>query len=361
MDEPCDWGVCTEASAPDSVSQLWSGTEKKRRSKPGASASEPVEDQAVEHRSQKKADKTPAAPRKSPRPEETAKPTTSTRAAPQQSSSKATPTRKELQDALPKIPPLSSFKNCSSRFVTFEEAERDFQTFITSGLGRSVEVIREFRGEDQKVYKEIITLHDDGSQDVAQSGEQLHSDVSPRSSVTSSSDSASDADIDVTPGDLSEPIGAEHRPPGKPQPDSASTAQKPSTPKMHKQTSSTSSGRVLSLPESSEQRATASSQSNQTAPRQVHRGECKKLKSESKKLSGKKKDKPERADEEDRMDTEEWDSETYWRAYYRSWSDYYSRMSRFPEQGYQSYYSAAQNWMAAYRMNAVYMQELMKH
>lgn len=356
MDEPCDWDVCTEASAPDAVSQLLSRSEKKRRSKPTVSVSDPIEDQAVEHRSHIKADKTPAAPRKAPHVEETPKQTTSTRAAPQQSSSHATPTRKELQDALPKIPPLSSFKNCSLKFVTFKEAERDFQAFITTGLGRSVEVVREFRGEDQKAYKEIIMLHDDGTQDIAQSGEQLHSDVSPRSSVSYSSDSDDD---DVAPGGLSEPTEAEHRPPGKPQPDSTSTAQKPSTLKIHKQTS-----RVLTPPESSEQRATATSPNLQTAPRQIFRDECKKVKSKSKKISGKKKGKPVKDEEEDRMDVEEeeeWDSETYWRAYYRSWSDYYSSMGSFPEQGYQSYYSAAQNWMAAYRMNAVYMQELMKH
>ncbi|XP_017270476.1 probable ATP-dependent RNA helicase DDX20 [Kryptolebias marmoratus] len=362
MDEPCDWDVCTEASTPDSVSQLSSRTEKKRRSKAGVSVSEAVEDQAVEHGSQRKADKVPAEPSKALRGEQTTRRTTTTRDALQQSSPHVSQTRKELQDALPKIPPLSSFKNCRSKFMTFEEAEHDFQTFITTGLGRSVEIIREFGGKDQNGYKEYITLHDDGSQDIVQNSGQLQSDISPRSSVSDSSNSPSDMDDDVTSGGSNQPPRAEHKPPVKPQPDFTSTAQKPPEPEICNQTSSATSGRVSSPPESSEQSAKASSRSNRTAPRQTCRDEPKKMKKENKKLSEKMKGEPQRDEEEDRMDTEEeWSSEAYWRAYYRAWSDYYSSMSCFPEQGYQSYYSAAHNWMAAYRMNAVYMQELMKH
>lgn len=363
MDEPCDWDVCTEASTQDSVSQLLLRNEKKRRSKPQVSTSEPVHDQAVEQRSQIKEARTQAGPRMALHREEIARQTNSTGDASQQSSSRATPTRKELQDALPKIPPVSSFKSCGARFMTFEEAERDFQTFITTGLGRSVEVIREFRDEDQNVYKEYITLHDDGTQDLAQNGVQLQADVSPRSSVSGSSDSPSDMDIDVTPRGSNQLTDAERRSPVKPQPDSTSTAQTPSVPEIHTQTSRATSGGVLSPPENRKQRVKASIESSQTAPRQICRDKSKNVQKESSKLSEKKKEEPERDKEEDLMDTEEeeWSSEAYWSACYRAWSDYYSSMSPFPEQGYQSYYSAAQNWMAAYRMNAVYMQELMKH
>lgn len=360
MDEPCDWDVCTEAST---VSQQLLRTEKKRRSKPEASVSEPVEDQAVKQRCQTKAARAQAGPRMASHGEEITRRTSCAGDASQQGSSRATPTRKELQDALPKIPPLSSFKSCRTRFMTFEEAQRDFQTFITTGLGRSVEVIREFRGEDQNVYKEYITLHDDGAQDLALNGVQLQSDVSPRSSVSGSSNSPSDMDIDTTPRGSNQPTDAEHRPPVKPQPDSTSTAQNPSVPIIHNQPSRAASGGVLPPPESRKLRVKASTESSQTAPRHTYRETSKKVKKESSKLSGKMKEEPERDKGEERMDTEEeeWSSEAYWRACYRAWSDYYSSMHVLPEQRYQSCYGAAHNWMAAYRMNAVYMHELMKH
>ncbi|XP_037540029.1 probable ATP-dependent RNA helicase DDX20 [Nematolebias whitei] len=364
MDEPCDWDVCAEAST---VSQQLLRTEKRKRSKPQVSVSEPVKDQAVEQRSQTKEARAQAGPRMSLHGEEIARQTSCAGDASQQSSSRVTPTRKELQDALPKIPPLSSFKSCRSRFMTFEEAQRDFQTFITTGLGRSVEVVREFRGEDQNGYKEYITLHDDGAQDLLLNGVQLQSDVSPPSSISGSSNSPSDMDMDMdmTPRGSNQLPDAEHRSPVQPQPDSTSTAQNPSIPEIHKQTSRATSGGVLSPPESRKLRAKTSTESSQTAPRQTCRETSKKVKKESSKLSEKMKEEPERDEEEERMDVEEeeeeWSSEAYWRACYRAWSDYYSSMCLLPEQRYQSYYSAAHNWMAAYRMNAVYMQELMKH
>uniref|UniRef100_A0A9L0JEV3 RNA helicase n=1 Tax=Equus asinus TaxID=9793 RepID=A0A9L0JEV3_EQUAS len=50
------------------------------------------------------------------------------------------------------------------------------------------------------------------------------------------------------------------------------------------------------------------------------------------------------------------DYEEYWRAYYRAWQQYYAAAS-------QSYYWNAQrhpNWMAAYHMNTIYLQEMMR-
>lgn len=57
---------------------------------------------------------------------------------------------------------------------------------------------------------------------------------------------------------------------------------------------------------------------------------------------------------------EEWSTEAYWRATYRAWNDYYASVSAFQSRGYPSCYGAAHSWMAAYRMNAVYMEELLK-
>ena len=375
MDEPCDWDVCSEASTPEPVSQLLSTTPKRRRTKTAVPVSDPIVEQAVEHRSQRKPDETHPGPRRGPHVEENPRQMSSKReAVPPQNPPQAEPTRKELQDALPKITPLYSFKNCSSRFVSFEEAESDYQNFINNGLGRSVEVIRIFRGgerggpSDQNGYRESVILDDDdNAHSLKQYSEQLKSDLSPQRSVSGSCSSPSDMEDDVTHGDSNQTTGAASREVTLPQTEATSTVHKPSATRIYDKTPCATSVRALSHHESSESESVlsnkASRQPDQMAQAQTRWDESKKIKKESKKHSKKMKGKPKReSHEEDCMETEEeWSSEEYWRAYYRAWSDYYSSMSTFQGQGYESYYSAADNWMAAYRMNAVYMKELMKH
>uniref|UniRef100_A0AAR2LK60 RNA helicase n=1 Tax=Pygocentrus nattereri TaxID=42514 RepID=A0AAR2LK60_PYGNA len=58
-------------------------------------------------------------------------------------------TREEMQDALPKIPPLPSFKPPAQRPMSFSEAVADFENFMTNGPGRSVEIIRLYGRRDE--------------------------------------------------------------------------------------------------------------------------------------------------------------------------------------------------------------------
>uniref|UniRef100_A0AAX7UMS7 RNA helicase n=1 Tax=Astatotilapia calliptera TaxID=8154 RepID=A0AAX7UMS7_ASTCA len=368
MDEPCDWDVCTEASTPDPVSRLFPRAEKKRRAKPDVSVSDCIEDRAVE-------------PGKAVCEEDARKISSTEDTLPAQ----VTQTRKELQDSLPKIPPLSSFKHCRSKFVTFEEAERDFQDFITTGPGRSVEIIREFRGRedgepsDQNGHKEYLTLDDDGAQMFTQNVERLKSNFSPPRSISGSSSSESDMEDDATLESSNETTGAENRAVTKPQiamthPPSPPTQQaSPTKPKAYTppplrnsdQTLCATRGRAVPPPDSRESALSIKSgrRTNQTAPAPARREESKKMKKETEKQKEKmerdrKREKKEDGDCTDKED--EWCAETYWRACYSAWNDYYASVSPFQEQGYQSYYNVAYNWMAAYRMNAVYMEELMR-
>ncbi|KAK2851491.1 hypothetical protein Q5P01_007767 [Channa striata] len=332
MDEPCDWDVCTEASTPGPLSQV---NLQKRK-------------------------------------EET---------------SQAEPTRKELQDALPKIPPLSSFKSRRSRFITFEEAEQDFQSFITTGLGRSVEVIRQFRGRDdndpsdQNGHTESVTLDDDGAQSFTQNGQRSKCVIShPRLSSLSSS-SRSDTEEsrrdDETAGSSTEcrartEMKARHTP-SLPKPQASPTTSKGFTSSAAKkeQTPCSSNGRTSSQPENSESAPNIrlSLETSQAAPAQTRRNDSKKLKEFPEKMMTernrgrhkKEQNEEEMEQEEEEEEEEEWTAETYWKACYRAWNNYYASMSPFQEEGYQRYYSVAHNWLAAYRMNAVYMEELMKY
>uniref|UniRef100_A0A7N9ARH8 RNA helicase n=1 Tax=Mastacembelus armatus TaxID=205130 RepID=A0A7N9ARH8_9TELE len=301
MDEPCDWDVCTEVSTSGPLPQLSSRTEKKRRVKSEVPATGLIGNQDLDHRGKRKPEKMHPAPRRGAHIEGNAEKVSSPR---------------DLQDALPKIPPLSSFKICKSRFMSFEEAELDFQRFITTGLGRSVEVIREFRGQedngtsDQSGHKESLTLNDDEAQSLTQNRECWKSNFSrPRS--------------------FSVPLTGPTPSVTKPKTDPATS--KPcstSAPTIyHQRTCASNGGKDLSQTESVPSRETSLRASAQTK----EQGE------------------------------EEWCAEAYWRACYRAWNDYYASMAPFQEPGYQSYYTVAHNWMAAYRMNAAYMDELLKY
>ncbi|XP_053174149.1 probable ATP-dependent RNA helicase DDX20 [Scomber japonicus] len=380
MDEPCDWDVCTEASTPRAQSQLFSKTDKRRHAKvnipapapapAAAAAAASVTDQTVEHSAQRKPEKThPAARLGAHRDVNPRKASPAKDALP-------VPTRKERQDALPKIPLLTSFKSCRSGFMTFEEAERDLEMFITTGLGRSVEFIREFRGGEDSHTVSVI-VEDDGTQSVSQSCKRWKSEFSPPKSISGSSSSQSDMEESQQDGErlgqLDTTRGDEYRAVTKTEESHRSTVVKPKVEptRTEPQRISGTSGRAFSPCENYESVPCMTS-SRQMAPARTSKNESRKTKEEfgkrSKKVSEKTRREQRRERVEEEHDEEEHDeeeeelnAETYWRDCYRAWTNYYASMSPFQEQGYQSYYSVAHNWMAAYRMNAVYMEELMKY
>lgn len=372
MDETCDWEVCTEAAVPGPLPQLSSRTEKKRRAKS-------VTNQASDHKDQRTPERTHPAPRGGKENHGDVSPA---RDAPVQSLPQTLPTRKELQDALPKILPLSSFKSCKSRFVTLEEAEQDFHSFITTGLGRSVEIIREFRGQEGDDEgngdRETIVLHDDTAPSLKRNGQRLKSDIPRPRRMSGSSSSPSDEEDGESRVIRQTETEAKPTPPViRAKAESANTtACTPSAPQTYPQTTRPSNGRASSHPEDqkpapavkSSRRANEATPTAQSSRHQSRKNKDKRRKKISGETIREKKgrerdevvcdyDEEEGQEEEE----EEWSPEAYWRASYRAWRDYYSSMSPLQEPGYHSYYSAAHDWMAAYRMNAVYVEELLKY
>uniref|UniRef100_A0A3Q2XC11 RNA helicase n=1 Tax=Hippocampus comes TaxID=109280 RepID=A0A3Q2XC11_HIPCM len=343
MAEQCDWDVCAEASSPGLQAQHFSMYEKKKivRSKvcpPSGSAlvTEETQDSGK--------------PKMSRGLEGLSGKTHPTQNMLPQSPSKAAPTRKELQDALPKISPLSSFKSCTSGFMTFEEAERDFQEFIMTGLGRSVEIVREFSGQgdggDSNGHREFAMLHDDG-------GELCQGWNSERHSTK------------LTPGSSSPEDDLDDK--------ARMTVGGESTAVIHPQTEANHSCTLEPFtPEASITFQPTNATSSRTSPRPGDlnsiptRNDLTKKKVQIEKWSRRKPEKMKKEQQwkrdEDKYDVED-DShaESYWRESYRAWVDYYASMSPFQEPTYQGYYRAAHNWMAAYRMNKVYVEELLKH
>uniref|UniRef100_A0A3Q3G0J0 RNA helicase n=1 Tax=Labrus bergylta TaxID=56723 RepID=A0A3Q3G0J0_9LABR len=351
MDEPCDWDVCTKASTPGALSQLSSRTEKKKRAKV-------VTNQEQEHGIQRRPEKTNPAPRLEALGEGNPRKVS------------AAPTRKELQDALPKIPPLSSFKTCKSRFMTLEEAERDFENFITKGLGRSVEVIRDFRGQEdggvdnQSGHRESVMLHDDEAQSFKPKRTQRKSNLQ-----SDPDDEIKNATEDEKSALSKRQTDAKKTPPAlKPKGEATETEVcTSSAPEVYNQTTYAPTGRAFSHSSENYKHVVAvksNRRPNQTPPSGSGANTSRKMEKRSKHIAGdlNRERKRERDDEEHDADEEvEESADEYWRTCYRAWNDYYSSMSPFQDQGYTSYYSMAHNWMAAYRMNAVYVEELLKH
>ncbi|KAM6977804.1 putative ATP-dependent RNA helicase DDX20 [Aplochiton taeniatus] len=179
MQEPCDWDVSVEAATPGTIAELFPKTERRKRVKTEGPAPSPrghpepsslYPDNNESPRPRKSQDtsrpgtKVGVHPKKKPPVLDVLPPAPAARP---NLGAAAAPTRREQQEALPKIPPLRSFKGQGPEWMTFQEAELDFQSFITEGPGRSVEVIRQFRGQgedSQSGYQESHTLHDDAGE-----------------------------------------------------------------------------------------------------------------------------------------------------------------------------------------------------
>nr|XP_057941744.1 probable ATP-dependent RNA helicase DDX20 [Doryrhamphus excisus] len=343
MTEQCDWDVCAEASTPDIQAQLFSKIEKKK-GRPKASSlvdRSPAPCPIMEDAQDTRRPKIPNTPAKH-----------GVEAHSGNAFPKTTRSSKEFQDTLPKIPPLSSFKSSRSRFVTFEEAQRDFHEFITTGLGRSVEVIREFTGqEDGSTHngqRHTITLDDDdddGSQKCLSA--KCSSDVQMESTGGHFEKSPGNEN-NRNPTEISHGCAS-----GEPTVEPIPSEDSITFPTTHKTTSPQL--------ENFESTIKADSHAN-NKPAQTKKHRKVKVEKRSRR-------KQENINEyyKSQTDEEEYDEEgddsadTYWRAWYSAWNDYYSSLSPFQGQGYQHYYSAAHNWMAAYRMNTVYMEELLKY
>ncbi|KAJ8015895.1 hypothetical protein DPEC_G00001300 [Dallia pectoralis] len=413
MQEPCDWDVTVEALKPGTSSLEFHKVGTERRSRLDHSTTKPSRDQDVHPGSTE-----PSLPAKNqhtasqranvgPKPKKTSAATNVLLPSPVTSvepRASATLSRKEQQDALPKITPLCAFKSQSSGFMTFQDAELDFQSFIQEGLGRSVEVIRQFRGQrddndgcnGREDHDDSHTLQNDDvpltNTHMTMSKESsTHKKTSPRkiSAPSSLGLTVSSSDLDLDNKSLQNSMNGTRRAENKPIIPTHSAEQ---FSLMHAGRLQTSAPLV---PPSSVPSTTQPNQQNK--PRLKERtvstvpgdDELSVVKSGGRKardkvtVSEKKQGVLERSrrkqpdhgvrkveevvdDEEMVVEAEEEEEEglgyeDWWRAYYRAWDQYYASMPPSSHQGYHGYHSMASSWMAAYRMNSVYMEELLKH
>ncbi|XP_036389271.1 probable ATP-dependent RNA helicase DDX20 [Megalops cyprinoides] len=370
MEEPCDWDITVENLKTGPAFEALPKLDKKRRAKtdscgPGTCRDENPEktiprravksSQAEQEgnagigKQPKKAVAVPGAPVLGATPAPEAPPSR---------------TRRELQEALPKIPPLPSFKTKVPKPMSFEEIVADYEQFIEEGPGRSVEVIRQFTGPNNGAYAsgrcEPLVLQQRGT-DQPQGDRPLGRDsspspsrsVSPRSTPSSETSSTSDEDEgqrgDMKPLTLPEQTRCVDRHTGRPSQASSSSGSsaawgQPSVGRFGKptQTSAESARQHPSRPQAPplqprKKQSGKKPQNSSSPPKKVPN-----IKSGVDAAGGKRTEE----DEAERSNRE------YWRAYYQAWEEYYTAMPQ--------YYQMAYSWMAAYRMNSVYMRELLK-
>uniref|UniRef100_F7ALE3 Probable ATP-dependent RNA helicase DDX20 n=1 Tax=Equus caballus TaxID=9796 RepID=F7ALE3_HORSE len=251
--------------------------------------------------------------------------------------------------SLPQIPCLSSFKTHLPCTLPFADLVEDYEHFIKEGLEKPVEIIRHYTGPgDQTVNPQNGFVRNRITEErvqvlasSSQSGDS-ESDSDSYSSRTSSQskgnksylEGSSDTqlkDSESAPGDgrisLEQPLHVN---------DTPNQVEYQESPQIqikarHKEGANQRAKQSRrSLPRRSSYRL-------QTEPQEDGWYDC------------------HRETHPSSYDTYQ-DYEEYWRAYYRAWQQYYAAAS-------QSYYWNAQrhpSWMAAYHMNTIYLQEMMR-
>ncbi|XP_059946242.1 probable ATP-dependent RNA helicase DDX20 [Mesoplodon densirostris] len=258
---------------------------------------------------------------------------------------------KEASVSLPKIPCLSSFKTHLPCTLTFAELMEDYEHYIKEGLEKPVEVIRHYTGPgDQTVNPQNGFVRNRITEDSV----QILASSSQSGDSESDSDSYSSRSSSQSKGSKSYLEG--------------------SSDTQLKDTESIPVGGHISLEQPL---------NGNDTPRLVEYQESPEIQIKARHKEGANHDQRAKQSRRTlrrrssyRLHTEPqedgWydrhrethpsfsntcqDYEEYWRAYYWAWQEYYAAAS-------QSYYWNAQrhpSWMAAYHMNTIYLQEMMR-
>nr|XP_027796111.1 probable ATP-dependent RNA helicase DDX20 [Marmota flaviventris] len=251
--------------------------------------------------------------------------------------------------SLPKIPCLSSFKIHQPCTLTFAELVEDYEHYIKEGLEKPVEIIRHYTGPgDQTVNPQNGFVRNR----VTEERVQILASSSQSGDSESDSDSYSSRTSSQSKGNKSYLEGSSD----------IQLKESESTPvdghiSLEQHLNGNDASNPEEYQESSEIQVKArhkegSNQRAKQSRRNLPRHSSYRLHTEPQ--------------EDDWYDCRReghlnfsgtyQDYEEYWRAYYRAWQEYYAAAS-------QSYYWNAQrhpSWMAAYHMNTVYLQEMMR-
>ncbi|XP_049736027.1 probable ATP-dependent RNA helicase DDX20 [Elephas maximus indicus] len=253
--------------------------------------------------------------------------------------------KEALPVSLPKIPCLSSFKTHLPCTLTFAELVEDYEHYIKEGLEKPVEIIRHYTGPGDQTGN-------------LQNGFVRERCAEERVQVVASSSQSGDSESD---SDSYSSRTSSQSKGNKSYVEGSSDAQL-------KDSESTPVDGHISLEQSQNENDTPNQESPEIQKKARHKEGANQRAKQSRRNP------PRRSSYRLQTEPQEdgWydyrrethlsfsdtyqDYEEYWRAYYRAWQEYYAAAS-------QSYYWNAQrhpNWMAAYHMNTIYLQEMMR-
>ncbi|ELK30801.1 Putative ATP-dependent RNA helicase DDX20, partial [Myotis davidii] len=249
--------------------------------------------------------------------------------------------------SLPQIPCLSSFKTHPLCTLTFAELSEDYELYIKEGLEKPVEIVRHYTGPGDRAGNPHNGFVRNG---IAEERVRLLASSSQSGDSESDSDSYSSRTSSQSKGNKSHVEGSSDiqlR-------DLASTPEAGHT-SLEQPLNGNDTPNLVVCQESPETQTKArhkegASQSAKQSRRNPRRSSRPQTEPQESEWSDRQRD------AQAGLSGPYQDYEEYWRAYYRAWHEYYSAAS-------QSYYWDAQRhpgWMAAYHMNAIYLQEMMR-
>lgn len=347
MEEACDWDVIIEPpTKPSRKVPVSPKQEKRKRVKSDVTSCKPSRASQVPHPIEERKTRdefyngaeTKAKNHCKPRMEKPLPSATNL-------DTRSTLTRTELSDSLPKIPPLPSFKSRARGIMTFAEAEEDYESFMSEGPGRFVEIIRQYEGFNRSQTNGLHTNHDDESH-VPNASHSLQDRIPPpeltpgsktsEDSLSSDNDSSSESKMEVESESNSSIANRQHH--------KHHTQVLPNNDVSHIQSSADSNKHQRD--QSSAARIQTHSRNKQTHKPQSHNPPHHKgptaSKSSRKAMTTKQRFTKEKTDDVE-VAGQDWNA-------YRAWMEYYNSY----------YHRSPYYWMRAFSSYSNYMMEMMK-
>ncbi|XP_048873884.1 probable ATP-dependent RNA helicase DDX20 [Brienomyrus brachyistius] len=348
MEEPCDWDVTVENLKMGPAFESFARSEKKKRAmkrEVPLLAPSQLEDSGAEQCPEKTAASRPVKKSDLAVTTKISKQPKRTTNACEASISEAVRSETKPPD-VPQIPSLSSFKVKACSAMSFDQAVADYESFITDGPGRSVEVVYQYTGnsvaerlQSRAPTAEVNSRRLAGDQSV----ERDSSPLSPGS--TSSVSAASMEGTSESSSDSEEDRSEDRNIMSSPETDDGSVCGSKASAKR--------------LPVDQLQKLDASIEQPTSLPKAYLEDESEEKHWRPRNSNARpceiKDRKMEKYATEEACDDAK-DSEDYRQAYHQARQEYRAAgVPRYPQGS-----GAAYSWMAAYRMNAIYMQELLK-
>ncbi|XP_042320739.1 probable ATP-dependent RNA helicase DDX20 [Sceloporus undulatus] len=245
--------------------------------------------------------------------------------------------RETLQNMLPKIPCLSSFKNYQfTNSWSMAEFVEDYEYFIKEGLEREVEILRSYTGPgEQHKHPKHDTCNSTGMESsinvATTSGEWTGESDSDSSSCNSGSSAYGQKEQSYVKS-------------------SSNTLQRDKVLSTNRTVQRNTQEFSSPEPEKFQETPLIQKKMKQSVKqsKEKRQSHCAPI------VKPAKKDSSENALHDKCLENQS--SEEYWRSYYRTWRDYYAEASR----SYYQVYRRPVNMLTAYHANAVYFEELLK-